>query len=34
MKRFEVVRAQKSCKLNGNCVGLSKQIVLGGGAIL
>ena len=31
MKRFQTEQAQKSCKLNGNCVGLSKQIVLGGG---
>ena len=34
MKRFEVVRAQKSCKFADNCVGLSTHVVLGGGAIL
>lgn len=31
MKRFQTEQAQKSCKLPDNCVGLSTQIVLGGG---
>ena len=34
MKRFQVEQAQKSCKLQNNCVGLSTDAVLGGGAIL
>ena len=34
MKRFQAEQAQKSCKLPDNCVGLSTQIVLGGGGIL
>ncbi len=34
MKRFQAEQAQKSCKLQGNCVGLSTHVVLGGGAIL
>lgn len=34
MKKFQAEQAQKSCKLPGNCVGLSTHVVLGGGAIL
>ena len=33
MKRFEVVRAQKSCKFADNCECLSTHKVLGGGAV-
>lgn len=33
MKRFEVEKAQKICKLADNCVDLPTRVVLGGGAI-
>lgn len=31
MKRFQAYQAQKSFKLNDNCVELSMHVVLGGG---
>lgn len=34
MKKFQAEQAQKSCKLQGNCVGMSTHLVFGGGAIL
>ena len=34
MKRFQAEQAQKSCKLQGNCVGMSTHLEFGGGAIL
>lgn len=33
MKRFKAEKAQKSCNLLDNCVGLSTYMLLGGGAI-
>ena len=33
MKRFNALQAQGSYKLKDNCVDLSTQILLGGGAI-
>ncbi len=33
MKRFQVKPTQKSCKLYDNCVGLSINALVGGGAI-
>ena len=33
MNRFQAYQAQKSFKLNDNCVEFSTHVVLGGGAI-